>query len=196
MASQQPSVSRLPLIAGVVFETLLVGVAFGLGALVGVKPLSTLRLDARDAAVGAAAAVPMLVLFMVFMKSRAAPFVNIRRRLDEALLPIFRSASWTDVFAMSAIAGIGEEALFRGVVQSGVGSAAGAAAGLIAGSALFGLAHSITRTYAVVAMLIGVWLGGLWLFTGNLLAPIVAHALYDFVALTIYLRDARRRGVA
>jgi uncharacterized protein len=48
--------------------------------------------------------------------------------------------------------------------------------------------HWITRTYALLAALVGLYLGGLWLWTGNLLVPIVAHALYDFVALIWILR--------
>ena len=31
--------------------------------------------------------------------------------------------------------------------------------------------------------LMGLLLGGLWIATGNLLVPIVAHAVYDFLAL-------------
>jgi membrane protease YdiL (CAAX protease family) len=186
---------RLGLIAGVLFEALLVGLAFGFGAMFGIRPLETLRFDPTAAALGVAATVPLLALFLVFLKSRAKPFVKIRAQLDAHLLPIFRAASIVDLFSISAIAGIGEELLFRGVVQVAVGAYAGPVAGLVVGAVLFGLAHSITKTYTVVAALLGVWLGGLWLFTGDLVAPIVAHALYDFVALLLYVRDARRRGV-
>jgi membrane protease YdiL (CAAX protease family) len=40
----------------------------------------------------------------------------------------------------------------------------------------------------VVAAAIGAGLGGLWLWNGNLLLPIVAHATYDFVALICLAR--------
>jgi membrane protease YdiL (CAAX protease family) len=52
---------------------------------------------------------------------------------------------------------------------------------------LFGLLHPITPTYAVLAALMGAYLGGVWLASGNLLVPIVAHALYDFIALAYLL---------
>jgi membrane protease YdiL (CAAX protease family) len=48
--------------------------------------------------------------------------------------------------------------------------------------------HLVTKTYAVIATLIGAYLGVLWLATENLLAPITTHAVYDFVALVYFLR--------
>ena len=47
---------------------------------------------------------------------------------------------------------------------------------------------------ALLAGVVGLYLGGLYLLTGNLLVPIVVHALYDIVALG-YLRKAERAPV-
>jgi hypothetical protein len=44
----------------------------------------------------------------------------------------------------------------------------------------------VSLTYAVIAALIGAYLGAIMLLTQNVLTPIVAHGLYDFVAL-LYL---------
>jgi membrane protease YdiL (CAAX protease family) len=52
----------------------------------------------------------------------------------------------------------------------------------------FGLAHALTVTYAVLAALVGGYLGWLHLASGNLLVPVLAHALYDFIALRLLLR--------
>ena len=62
--------------------------------------------------------------------------------------------------------------------------------GLAVASLLFGLLHPITPTYVAIAALLGAYLGAVWLATGNLLTVIVAHALYDFVALVICPRPA------
>ena len=55
-----------------------------------------------------------------------------------------------------------------------------------------------TVLYAIIAGLVGVYLGVLYEATGNLLAPMTAHALYDAVALE-YTRRAiinyRARGI-
>jgi hypothetical protein len=62
--------------------------------------------------------------------------------------------------------------------------------GLAVAALLFGLAHFITPTYAVLAGTMGLYLGWLWIDTGNLLVPITAHAVYDFLALA-YLAKIR-----
>ena len=46
----------------------------------------------------------------------------------------------------------------------------------------------MTLAYAMLAALVGGYLGWLHLASGNLLVPILAHALYDFVALRLLLR--------
>ena len=95
---------------------------------------------------------------------------------------------------ISLFAGAGEEMLFRGLIQAGLDEwmtgPAGAWIALAVASLLFGLAHMVSATYAVVAALIGAYLGALLIATDNLLAPIVAHGLYDFVALIYLVRDA------
>ena len=86
--------------------------------------------------------------------------------------------------------------LFRGVVQPAVadwvGGPWGTWVGLAAAAILFGLAHQITITYALLAGLIGAYLGGIWLLSHNLLVPIIAHAAYDFIVL-VYLVRIRKR---
>ena len=62
---------------------------------------------------------------------------------------------------------------------------------VIAAGLLFGAGHWLSASYAVLASLIGVYLGLLFVVSGNLLAPIVAHAAYDVVALYVL---ARRLG--
>ena len=53
---------------------------------------------------------------------------------------------------------------------------------------LFGAAHWLTATYALLAGLIGLYLGALFLLTENLLVPAIAHAAYDVVALSVLVR--------
>ena len=56
---------------------------------------------------------------------------------------------------------------------------------------VFGLLHAVNAAYAVLAALMGLYLGWLWMATGNLAVPIVAHAVYDFLAL-VYILNRRR----
>ena len=62
------------------------------------------------------------------------------------------------------------------------------AAAVAVTAALFGLAHWITPTYAVLAGIVGAYLGWLLAVSGNSLVPVVAHALYDVVALALLVR--------
>jgi hypothetical protein len=89
---------------------------------------------------------------------------------------------------LAALAGIGEELLFRGVLQVGLARVLPDAGALVAASALFGLVHFVSPAYVLLAGVVGLYLGGLFLFQGNLLVPIIAHALYDFVALIYVTR--------
>jgi hypothetical protein len=118
--------------------------------------------------------------------------------VERLVIPLFAACNWLDLAIIAVLAGLGEELLFRGLIQEVsavlIGGAVGRWSACIGTSVLFGLAHWITPTYAVLAALIGFYLGWLWLTSGNLLLPITAHALYDFVVLAYLLKLRRREG--
>jgi len=175
----------------------LVLAAIVLGWLVGSPPLAQLEWNLWGVVIGIAAAVPMVAGLVLVTRFPMGPFADLDRLVRRFLLPLFRSCTLVDLALIAALAGLGEEMLFRGVVQTGIERASGSPWLAVAGaSVLFGLAHPITRTYAVLAGLIGVYLGWLFLATGNLLTPIVTHAAYDFVALVYLLREGEIRSIA
>ena len=102
----------------------------------------------------------------------------------QVVATLFARATMLDLAIVSLLAGVAEEALFRGVVQAGLVPAIGPGPAIAVGAVTFGLAHMVTPTYAIVACGIGVGMGALLLATGDLAAPIAAHAVYDFLALT------------
>ncbi|OEU09927.1 Abi-domain-containing protein, partial [Fragilariopsis cylindrus CCMP1102] len=86
--------------------------------------------------------------------------------------------------ALGVAAGLGEEMLFRGVLQNELGIRIGSdyiAVGIA--SIIFGALHAVTPLYAGLAGLASVYFGWLYLATGNLAIPIVTHAFYDWAAL-------------
>ena len=170
------------------FEFCLLGVASVLGWLLGQAPLADFHWRLRDALIGGLAAVPMAGAFRWLLRSRWRPLLNIRELLERSLRLIFRPCSLLQLALLSLVAGVSEECLFRGVMQGALAGWISPAGALIVASLLFGLCHLVTRAYGVIAALFGAYLGLLWLSTGNLLAPVVAHALYDFVALAYFLR--------
>lgn len=146
---------------------------------------------------GLLATLPLLLLLAVAVRWPPRWFRELLRLMDETVVPMFRSCRWPELALIAILAGFGEELLFRGMVQGSIGTWIGGqwgpTVGLLAASALFGLLHPITRTYAVLAGLIGLYLGSLLLLGHNLLVPITAHAVYDFGALLylVKLRDSR-----
>ncbi len=163
--------------------------AWALGWLIGQPPLESFRWDWNDAALGVGATIPPLLMLAIAIRWPIRPIVRIRRFCDAVIRPLFQDCSLFDLAVISALAGIGEEMLFRGVIQAGFSRWLGRWGGVAAGSALFGLAHPITPTYALWAGLMGMYLGSLWIATGNLLIVIIAHAVYDLVALWYLVRS-------
>ena len=73
--------------------------------------------------------------------------------------------------------------------------------GLGLASVFFGLVHPISFTYMVIVAILGLYLGTVWILSGNLLTVMITHALYDFAALAYLLRirpygraDSRRHS--
>jgi membrane protease YdiL (CAAX protease family) len=192
-AAVSPPGGRVTRLA-VAFELGLGGVAIAVAWLVGHPLLTAIRPSYPGTALALLATLPLLGALWVLLTSS---WPQIRRLVDElerSVVPLFRRCNPIQLFAIAAAAGIGEELLFRGLIQGAVTSAAGPASGLFTASLLFGLAHAITGTYAVLAAVVGVYLGLLALLTGGVWVPIVVHALYDLVALTVSTRFRRTGG--
>jgi hypothetical protein len=170
-------------LAALAFELGLAVVAVGLGLLLGVAPAPALAWGWRPVIVGAVATAPLLLGFSWVLRSSAAPLIRIRREMFGVLGPLVASASWPELGLIAAMAGLGEELLFRWTLLEAARSAAGAPVAVAGTSLLFGLVHFITPTYAVLATMVGVYFGALTVVTGSVAPAIVAHALYDLVAL-------------
>jgi membrane protease YdiL (CAAX protease family) len=138
---------------------------------------------------GVAATLPLLVLFFVFLRWPIKPFKRIQRFSEEVIRPLLAPCSWIDLLGISLLAGLGEEVFFRGVIQEAFARRLPVWAGVLVAGVLFGLVHSITFTYVVLATLMGVYLGWVWLYADhNLLVIVITHALYDFIVLLWLLR--------
>ncbi len=172
--------------------------ALTLGWLSDASPLNWLAWNGRAVAVGLLAAVPMFGLFLVFQRVPLAPLVRIRRFLIEVLGPPLDVCRWYDIVWIAAAAGLCEEAFFRGFLQQWLEPRCGFVWALAVASVVFGVLHMITPTYAVLATAAGAYLGWLVHVTGppNLVPPIIAHAVYDYLALVVVVREYRRERSA
>lgn len=170
------------------FEGALLLLAVGLGWVTGHAPFDWLRFDPAGTAIGVGAGVALLIALLPAMRSDWPPLRRLGEVVRELVREHFAGASLVDLAIVSALAGIAEEALFRGVIQTSMLDPLGTIGAILVAGALFGLAHAITVTYAIVAAGMGVALGALLAATGDLAAPILAHAVYDFLALTWLVR--------
>lgn len=173
----------------IVFEGGIVVLAWLLAWLLGVRLRDMATITWAALGWSVACTVPPLLIMWVASELPWAPLRRIRREIDALLGTLFRDASLLDLAMVSLLAGVGEEGLFRGVLQTVVAGWTSPLWGLAAASVLFGLMHFVTPTYALLAAGIGAYLGGLFLAFDNLLVPIAVHGLYDFVAL-VYLTRA------
>ena len=128
----------------------------------------------RDLAVGAlSAGVVILISQQVTERTRFG------ERSARALGTVLGPLGWSHCLVLAAVSGVAEEAFFRGAVQPRFG--------LVAASLLFGLAHFAPRRdllpWTVFSIAAGFLLGALFEATGNLVAPIVAHAGINAVNL-------------
>lgn len=165
--------------------------AFGFGLLLKTPPLARFSIDGGAAVAGVAATVPMLALLHWFLATRWRPAVAFRESQIDFFAAIGFEFTPLRVAILSIGAGVSEEILFRGVLQTWMAGTTPLWAAILATNILFGALHARTVLYAIVAGLVGVYLGVVFELTGNLIAPMIAHGLYDAVAL-----DYVRRAIA
>lgn len=170
--------------------------AVGLAALFGISlggqfaaaPVELLK----SAQIGTLAVLPMLALFGWMVLSQRRPFVELKRIVTSMVGELFPRARLAELALIAALAGVGEELLFRGFLQTLVAKYSTPVVGIVVASLVFGALHAISRLYFVLATLIGGYLGWLLIASGDLTVPIVAHGLYDFVALVYLTRQTER----
>lgn len=141
-------------------------------------------------ACGTLATLPMLAAFLWLMRSAHPELVQLREQVQEMVEMLFPTGKLAQLALVAALAGVGEELLFRGVLQPLAIRWTTPAIGLVVASLLFGLAHSLSRVYFFFALAVGLYLGGLAMHYHDLLAPMIAHGLYDFLALAYFCKFA------
>jgi membrane protease YdiL (CAAX protease family) len=130
-----------------------------------------------------------LLLDTVLGLAVAAATIALSRQITErtqwgdamgrALAELVGNRSLRDCIVLAVVSGVAEEAFFRGVLQP--------ALGWLPASLIFGLVHFVPQRrllpWTGFALAAGLVLGALFEFTGNLVAPIVAHVGINAVNL-------------
>jgi len=127
-----------------------------------------------DGAVGLAAAAATIAL-----SRRITERTRWGDEMGRALARLLGKPSARECVALGLASGVAEEAFFRGALQP--------ALGWLLASLIFGLVHFAPRRellpWTGFALGAGMLLGALFEWTGNLVAPIVAHVVINAVNL-------------
>lgn len=175
------------------FEASLILVALLLGWIADINPFATLYFSEPAIAIGVLGTVPLFILFLALQYAPQQSLLDIKDLLLKTLAPSLYQRHWTDLLLLATIAGVSEEVLFRGVIQPWIAASWGLTAGLWVSNIIFGLVHAVTKMYALLVTLVGLYLS-LSMTVGdenNLLTPIIIHSLYDFLAFVALMRQYR-----
>lgn len=148
-------------------------------------PLKTMvRWDGASALWGLLAVPPMLLVYFI------SP--GLRKLAMESLGNSLRQLRWWELVGLAALAGFGEELLFRGVLYEGL-ARWDVRAAIVLSNLAFGMLHALSLNYFLVTTGIGLAMHFLAEATGtrNLLAPMIAHGVYDLVAFVLLIRETR-----
>lgn len=177
-----------PLLIGLMFQAALIPLAFGLAWLAGISLDDHFHWDLEHALIGVIAVLPMLTMLGLVAHFGGSAYDTLSGQVRDFIARLFGNAWPGAIVLISLLAGLGEELLVRGVLQTWLDTHLPAFLAITIAGVLFGLAHAITRLYFVFAMAIGIYLGVVYYLTGNLLVVIVTHALYDWIVIHWYRR--------
>jgi hypothetical protein len=179
--------SRRILLLAVATQALLIVIAFVLSRALDIAP--RWGNPSRDIIIGFLGALVLAAINYLLLTHAPANWLvdGVRAVYHEVLVPLFSRFDAPGIVVIGIMAGVGEEWLFRGVLLPTVG--------LVLSSVVFGIAHIGARSmiaFGVWASGMGFVLGGLALLTGGLTAPVVAHGVYDMLALAYLRRGAHK----
>ena len=178
---------------GVLFEAALVVVASVISWIVDGDPFpfdDSFRVDVSTVLAAIGWTIPLAIYARIATSDwglRFAPLRGIHDKVREHMGPsVVRMRVW-QLFALSLAAGIGEEFLFRGVLQEywGVGTT----------SLVFGLLHALTPAYFFLTFAMGALLGSIYeLSEHNLALVSLIHFGYDFVVFVLLKKRFIEKG--
>jgi hypothetical protein len=177
-----------------VLGSLAIPAAIALAHLLDVDFSPHFEITAKAALIGAGATLPPSLMLFWFMRSTWRPVASFRESQIAFLANLGFRLTPLRIALLSAVAGVGEELLFRGVLQAAADRHLPVLAAILLPNILFAALHARTVLYALAAGAIGVYLGVLFWATGSLIAAMIAHALYDCVAFEWARRILKQRA--
>lgn len=170
----------------VLVEGLLIPIGLLIGTWVGIDPLERLTFGWWDLAIGTGGGLLLALLVLVILRLPVQGVKKFSQLVEKHMFPMLAASTYPDRIGIALLAGFCEELLFRGAIQPALAlTPLGTWGGILVSSVLFGALHSLSVAYFFLAMGISLLLGWLYHSTGNLLAPMVLHGIYDLVILMV-----------
>ena len=194
------------LVYAVALELSLALAAILLGLFLGVNPREHLvpwwdwQAIARSLVIGTLVGMVLALGMQVFSILPIRSIQKLERAAESQLRTVLGPMTIPELLVLSLSAGIGEEILFRGLIQGWWMSLVdqptfwNVLPGMLASAVCFGFAHPLSKTYIALAALAGLLFSVLFWATGDLLACVLAHASYDAI-ICVYWKWSQRTRV-
>ncbi|QDU78495.1 CAAX amino terminal protease self- immunity [Polystyrenella longa] len=127
------------------------------------------------------------------------PYDGLRRIEDllvNKIAPLVGAATIKKLFLLALLVGLGEELIFRGIVQNFLMTTMNVHYAILLSSILFAFCHFISPTYIILVFGVSLYLGYSAIgFSSegelNLVPPVLIHTFYDFFAFVYILKKHR-----
>ncbi len=142
----------------------------------------------RDAALGCALGAALIATATVFFRAWPDVADRLVRMQAKHFGFLGKSCPNSAVVWLSICAGVGEEVLFRGGIQTLLNDNIGPHFAILAASLIFAFIHFATPIISAIIFGIGMLFGYVFWATDSLLLVMVAHIVYDVFAIA-HLRN-------
>lgn len=145
-----------------------------------------------EVAVAAGLSIGVVAFMAVLLLSKSQTNLGeaLRKRVD-ATSSVLGSLSIPAILVLSVAAGVFEELLFRGVLQSWLSQSLHYSIGIGLSAIIFGLLHFGSTATFLFTSLYGLTFGVAYHLTESLVFVMIWHAAYDFVALLFIVKAPR-----
>ncbi len=175
------------------FQTIIfTGLGAGLWVLSGQEILQFVTIDLWQVSLGIAIGLGMIAVAAATFSLFPSYSEKITRLQSKNFAFLEKRMTMPVIIFMSICAGVGEEALFRGGLQTFLGGYVPIWLAIALSSIVFMLIHYARPLIAVIIFIIGSIFGVIYFWTGSLLAVMIGHAVYDVYAFWFLKREMHR----
>ena len=110
------------------------------------------------------------------------------RLIMQNLRAMFANFTWPQIIATSILAGVSEELLMRGFLQTGLQEYLNPLLVIVLVALIFGLMHFMNFTYMLLTFFGGLILGAAFYLSESLIMVIIGHIVYDICAFAVIVK--------